>query len=185
MSKKLKYFMTADLRKIVIFWAFHIFAYFWSKWANIYISRVLWSTGINIHHLKGFPESRKKMNIFMTADLRIIVFLGHFTCLHISHPNEKILTFQVSCGQLVVAFIILEGFLESKKIEVFHVIFGQFTFSHISHKSGQIFTFQVSCGPGGGFHHFKRVFRKSKKMFFMTAALRRNAIFVYFTYFSY
>ena len=86
--------------------------------------------------------------------------------MHISHPNEKILTFQVSCGQLVVAFIILEGFLESKKIEVFHVIFGQFTFSHISHKSGQIFTFQVSCGPGGGFHHFKRVFRKSKKNVF-------------------
>ena len=51
----------------------------------------------------------------MTADLRKIVIFGHFTFLHISHPDEQIFTFQVSWGQLVVLFIIFKGFPESRK----------------------------------------------------------------------
>ena len=90
----------------------------------------------------------------MTADLRKIVIFGHFTFLHISHPNEQIFTFQVSWGQLVVLFIIFKGFPESgKKLKIFMtadlrkiVIFGHFTFLHISHPNEQIFTFQVSWG---------------------------------------
>ena len=50
----------------------------------------------------------------MTADLRKNVSFGHFTVLHISHPNGQIFTFQVSCGQLVVVSIILKGFSESR-----------------------------------------------------------------------
>ena len=61
--------------------------------------------------LRGFPESQKKkkkknMKIFI-ADLRKIVIFKHFTFLHISHPNEQIFTFQVSCGQVVLIFIII------------------------------------------------------------------------------
>ena len=90
----------------------------------------------------------------MSAGLRKNVSFGHFTFLHISHPNGQIFTFQVSCGQLVVVSIILKGFSESqKKLKVFliadlrkNVTFGHITFLHISHPNGQIFTFQVSCG---------------------------------------
>ena len=90
----------------------------------------------------------------MTADLRQIVIFGHFTFLHISHPNQQICTFQGSCSQLVVIFIILKGFPESRKIWRFswprtcekNVIFGHFTFLHISHPNQQICTFQGSCG---------------------------------------
>ena len=90
----------------------------------------------------------------MTADLRKIVIFGHFTVLHISHPNEQIFTFQVSCGQLVVIFIILKAFSESRKNWSFpwpwtcekNVNFGHFTVLHISQPNEQIFTFQVSSG---------------------------------------
>ena len=43
------------------------------------------------------------------------VNFANFTFLHIRHPNGQIFTFKVSCGQLVVVFIILEGFPESRK----------------------------------------------------------------------
>ena len=46
----------------------------------------------------------------MTAALRKNIVFWYFTFLYISHPNEQIITFQVSCGQLVVVFIILQGF---------------------------------------------------------------------------
>ena len=51
-SKKLKFFMTADLQENCHFGAFHIFTYFSPKWANIYFSSVLWSTGGCFHHFK-------------------------------------------------------------------------------------------------------------------------------------
>ena len=97
------------------FWAFHIFAYFSPKWANIYISSVLWSTGGDFHHFKSLSRKSKKLKFFMTADLWRNVNFGHFTVLHISHPNEQTFTFQVSCGHLVVIFIILKDFPESRK----------------------------------------------------------------------
>ena len=146
--------MTADLREKCHFWAFHKLAYFSPKWAYIYISSVLWSTDGGFHHFKRLFEESKKMKIFMTADLRQIVIFGHFTNLHIFHPNEQIFTFQVSCSQLVVIFINLKDFLESPKNWNFswprtcekNVIFGHFTNLHISHPNEHIFTFQVSCG---------------------------------------
>ena len=51
----------------------------------------------------------------MTADLHENYHFGHFTNLHISHPNEQILTFQVWCGQLLLLFIIFKDFSESRK----------------------------------------------------------------------
>ena len=97
------------------FWAFHSFAYSSTKWANIHISSVQWSSGGEFHHFKRLSRKSKNLKIFQTADLRKIVIYGHFTVLHISHPNEQIFTFQVSCGQLVVIFIILKAFSESRK----------------------------------------------------------------------
>ena len=96
----------------------------------------------------------------MTADLQKNVNFGHFTVLHISHPNEQIFTFQVSSGHLVVIFIILKDFpfkrlsrKSKKKVKIFmtadlqkNVNFGHFTVLHISHPNEQIFTFQVSSG---------------------------------------
>ena len=79
---------------------------------TINISSVLWSTGGGFHHYKRLSRKSKK-NIFMTADFRKIVIFGHFTFLHISHPNEQIFTFEVSCGQLVVVFIIFKGFAKN------------------------------------------------------------------------
>ena len=81
----------------------------------MYISNVLWSTDGGFHHFKRLSRKSKKMKTFMTADLRNMIIFGHFTCLHISHPHKLIFTFQVSCGQLVVLFIILKGFPESRK----------------------------------------------------------------------
>ena len=52
----------------------------------------------------------------MTANVQQIVIFGHFTFLPISHPNQQICTFQGSCAQLVIIFIILKGFPESRKI---------------------------------------------------------------------
>ena len=91
--------------------------------------------------LRGFPES-KEMKIFMDANLRKIVVLGHLTYLFISHPNEQIFTYQVSCGQLVVIFIILRGFRKSKNLKFFIIVdlrtivsFGHFTlFAYFSSK---------------------------------------------------
>ena len=83
---------------------------------------------------KGFPERRKIWIFFtfifqkskilqflMTADqLRKPIF-ATFPILHISHPNEWIFIFELSCGHLVMIFIILKCFPESqKKINVFN-----------------------------------------------------------------
>ena len=98
------------------FWAFHSFAYFSPKWANIHISSVQWSSGGDFHQFKRLSRKSKNLKIFMTADLQKNVNFGHFTVLHISHPNEQIFTFQVSSGHLVVIFISLKDFPESRKI---------------------------------------------------------------------
>ena len=137
--------MTADLREKCHFWAFHKLAYFSPKWAYIYISSVLWSTDGGFHHFKRLFEESKKLKIFMTADLRQIVIFGHFTNLHIFHPNEQIFTFQVSCSQLVV---ILKDFLESPKNWNFSWIARKMSFLGISQTC--IFLTQMSI-----YLHFK------------------------------
>ena len=114
-SKKLKFFMTADLREKCHFWAFHKLAYFSPKWTNIYISSVLGSTMVVFINLKGFLKSRKNWRFSWPRTCEKNVIFGHFTNLHISHPKEQIFTFQVSWGQLMVVFINLKGFLKSRK----------------------------------------------------------------------
>ena len=107
--------MTADLRENCHFGAFHIFTYFSPKWTNIYFSSVLWSTGGCFHHFKRLFGELKKLKIFPIPCLREKCHFGHFTNLHISHPNGQIFIFQVSCGQLVVIFISFEDLPENQK----------------------------------------------------------------------
>ena len=113
--ERIEVFHEREPAKKCQFWAFYSFAYFSSKWANIHISSVQWSSGGDFHHFKSLFRKSKKLKFFMTADLRKNVNLGHFTVLHISQPNEQIFTFQVFSGHLVVIFIILKAFSESRK----------------------------------------------------------------------
>ena len=107
----------------------------------------------------------------MTADLRKNVNFGHFTVLHIPQPNEQIFTFQVSSGHLVVNFIILKDFPESRKIWRFSrprtceklSFMGISQFSHISHPNEQIFRFQVSCGQLVVIFIILKAFSESRK----------------------
>ena len=129
----------------------------------------------------------------MTADLRKIVNFGHFTFSHISHPNEKIFIFQVSCGQLVVIFIILKAFSESRKNWSFiwlrtcekKSILGisQFWIFLIP-ANEQMFTFQVSCGHLVVIFIILKDFPESRKKMkiFMIADLRKIVIFGHFTF---
>ena len=150
------------------FWAFHKLAYFSSKCAQIFTFQVSWGQLVVVFiSFKDFPESRKNWIFSWPRTCERIVILGknvkcpkmHFTFSLISHPYKQIFTFQVSCSQLVVVFIILKGFLESWKNwrnaqnDIFPTQalrekchFGHFTNFHISHPNGQIFTFQVSWG---------------------------------------
>ena len=59
--------MTAALSKICHFGIFLIFAYFSSKWVNIYILVVLRSSGDDFDFV-DFPESRKKNEVFDDTD---------------------------------------------------------------------------------------------------------------------
>ena len=112
--------MTADLRKNVNFGHFtvlhisqpneQIFTFQVSS-GHLVVNFII----LNLRKIVRLSRKSKNLKIFMTADLRKIVIFGHFTVLHISHPNEQIFTFQVSCGQLVVIFIILKAFSESRK----------------------------------------------------------------------
>ena len=154
--------MTADLRENCRFGAFQIFTYFSPKWAKIYFSCVLWLTGGCFHHFKRLFGKLKKLKIFLTPSLREKCHFGHFTNLHISHPNGQIFTFQVSCGQLVVVFIILKGFLESWKNWRFswpwpcekNVIWAFYKFAYFSSKWANIYISSVLWSTGGGFHQF-------------------------------
>ena len=83
---------------------------------QIFTFQVSWGQLVVVFiSFKDFPESRKNWSFSWPRTCERIVILGHFTFSLISHPNEQIFTFQVSCGQLVVVFIILKGFLESWK----------------------------------------------------------------------
>ena len=148
--KNIKIFLNRSLVKKCHIWVFHIFYNFSSKWGNIYISNVLWSTGSDLHHFKKVFRKPKTFKFFMTAALQKF---GHFSISHIPHPNEQRFPFQVSCGQLVVVFIILKGFPDSQKDEDFHdrgpaknCHFWAFhMFAYFSPK-WELLTFQVSCG---------------------------------------
>ena len=247
--KKLKIFMTANLREKCHFWAFHIFSYFSPKSANMHISRVLWSTGGGFHHflkafqkvekfedfhdrgparkmsflgishfcifltqiskyanfkgpvvnwwwfssfLKGFPENRKIWRFSCPRTCEKNVIFGHFTFLHISHPNQQICTFQGSCCQLVVIFFILNGFPDSRKIWRFswlrtceeNVIFGHFTFLHFSHTNQQICTLQGSCGQLVAIFIIFKGFPENRKFwrFSWPRTCEKNVIFGHFTF---
>ena len=129
--------------------------------------------------LKGF-KSRKKWRFSNCGPAKNVIF-GHFTCLHISHPNERIFT---------VVVIILNGFLDCRKIEVFmtaalrrNTIFFFFCIWHFlayfSSKWARVYISNVFWSTGGYFHHFKRLCRKSKKLkYFMSPDLRKKMSFL-------
>ena len=121
------------MKKKCHFGAFHIFAYFSSKWAKIYISSVLWSTGGDFHHFKRLSKKLKKKWSFIWPFQKVEnneVFHDrrpakncHFWEFHIFaifYPNEQILIFQVSCGKVVVVSILLKALKKVEKVEVFH-----------------------------------------------------------------
>ena len=142
---------------------------------------------------KGFPESRKIWRFFKclrTCEKNVI--FGHFTFLHISHPNQQICKFQGSCVQLVVVFIIFKGFPENQKIWRFscprtcekNVIFGHFTFLHISHPNQQLCTFQGSCCQLVVIFIILNGFPESRKIwrFSWQRTCEENVIFEHFTF---
>ena len=163
--------MFADLRSMSFLGISH-FGRFLTKWANIYISSVLWLTGGGFYHFKSLCRKSKKWRFSWPQTCEKLSFLciSHFF----------ILTFQVSCGQPVVVLIILKGFAESKKKMFFHdrgltkkCHFWAFhIFEYLSPKWANVYTLSVLLYAGGGFHHFKSFFRESNKMkFFMTTTL--------------
>ena len=109
--------MTADLQKNVNFGHFTVLHISHpNEQIFTFQVSVQWSSGGDFHQFKRLSRKSKNLKIFMTADLQKNVNFGHFTVLHISHPNEQIFTFQVSSGHLVVIFISLKDFPESRKI---------------------------------------------------------------------
>ena len=184
--------MTADLRQIVIFGHF---TFLHISHPNQQICTFQGSCGqlvVIFIILKGFPESRKIWRFSWPRTCEKNVIFGHFTFLHISHPNQQICTFQGSCGQLVVVFIIFKGFPESRKIWRFswprtcekNVIFGHFTFLHISHPNQQICTFQGSCGQLVVIFIIFKGFPESRKIwrFSWPRTCEKNVIFGHFTF---
>ena len=114
-SKKLKFSTTLALLKNGQFCYLHNFAYFSSKSVIFYTLAVLWSTSDDFHHFQRLSRKTKKLKFLMTAELSKKPIIATLPILHISHPNAWIFTFDLSCGHLVMLFIILEGFPESRK----------------------------------------------------------------------
>ena len=106
----------------------------------------------------------------MTADLRQIVIFGHFTNLHIFHPNEQIFTFQVhSFGDF----------------HEFERLFGKSKKLHFSSpKWAYIYISSVLWSTDGGFHHFKRLFEESKKLKILTVENEQICIYISKLWFS-
>ena len=101
-SKKLKFFMTADLWKNVIFGHFTVLHISHSN-GQILTFQVSWGQLVVIFIiLKGFPENEKFWRFSWPRTCEKLSFLG------ISHLRifftqmEQIFTFQVSCGQLMI-----------------------------------------------------------------------------------
>ena len=186
--------MTADLREKCHFGAFHIFAYFSPKSANMHISRVLRSTGGDFHHFKRLSRKSKNLKIFMTADLREKC---HFWAFHIFayfSPKSANMHISRSCGQLVAFSSFLKAFQKVKKFKDFHdsgpatnCHFAAFhILAYFSPKSANIHISRVLWSTGGDFHHFKRLSRKSKNLkICMTADLREKCRFWAFHIFAY
>ena len=87
-SKKMKFFMTADLSKNVTFCIFTFFEDFAAKWVNIYILEILMSYYDGSLQFKRLSEKSKKLKFFLTADLSKNVIFWIFTFLQILQPNE-------------------------------------------------------------------------------------------------
>ena len=116
------------------------YACFSSKWVNYYIWVVLWSSGDDFHHFRRLSRRSKKLSFRWLRTCRKSQFFPTFSIMHISHQNEWIFTFELSCGHLVMIFIILEGSPESRKNWSFRppqpsrksVSFANLKFLHIS-----------------------------------------------------
>ena len=133
----------------------------------------IWSCGqlvmIFINYY-GFPESQKQLKFSMTADLSKKRIFPTFPIMHISHQNEWIITFEWSCGHLVMIFIILEGFPEGQKNWVFDdcrpvekANFSYFpNYAYFSSKWVNFYIWVALLSSGDDFHHFRRLSRKSK-----------------------
>ena len=89
-SKKLKFFMTADLSKNVIFCIFTFFADFAAKWVNFYFLGILMSYYDDFLQFKRLSKKSKKFKFSMTADLGKNEIVCIFTILQ---PNERIFIF--------------------------------------------------------------------------------------------
>ena len=93
-SKKLKFFMTADLLKNVIFFLhIHMFADFAAKWVNFYFLGILMSYYDDFLQFKRLSKKSKKLKFSMTADLGKNEIFCIFTILQILQPNEWIFIF--------------------------------------------------------------------------------------------
>ena len=121
--------------------------------------------------LKAFQKFEKFEDFHDRGPARKMSFLGISHFLHISHPNQQICTFQGSCGQQVVIFIIFKGFPESLKIWRLswprtcekNVIFG---ISHFCIFLTQISKYAHFKGPlvnWWWFSSFLKAFQKVKK----------------------
>ena len=91
---------------------FYIFLIQMSKYLPFKCPVVNWWWCSSVY--KAFQKVEKKWKLSDRGPAEKWHF-WQFTFLHISHPNDQIFIFQVSCGQLVVVFIILKGFPESWK----------------------------------------------------------------------
>ena len=175
--------MSADLRKNVTFWHF-TFSHISHQNGEIFTFQV--SSGqlvVVVIILKGFSESQKNWNFPRPRPCEKNDIFRHFTFLHISNPNEEILSFQLSYGQLVMVFIILKGLPESKKNEDFHNrghaknrhFWAFHIFGCIASKLATIYISSVLWSTNS-------VFKNSRKLkFFMTADLWKMS-FEHFTF---
>ena len=194
-TKNLKIFMTADLLEKCHFWAFHIFAYFSPKSANMHISRVLWSTGGDFHHFKRLSRKSKKFEDFHDRrPARKMSFFGisHF-CIFLTQIS-KYAHFKGPVVNWWWFSSFLKAFQKVEKFEHFHdrgpaknCHFWAFhIFAYFPPKSANMHISRVLGSTGGDFHHFKRLSRKSKNlMIFMTADLREKCHFWAFHIFAY
>ena len=185
--------MTADLQQIVIFGHF-TFLHICHPNQQIYTFQESCGQLVVVVFIifKGFPQSRKIWRFSGPRTCEKNVIFEHFPFLHISHPNQQICTFQGSCGQLVVIFIILKGFPESRKIWRFswlricdkNVIFGHFTFLHISHPNQQVCSFEGAYGQLLVTFIISKCFPESRKIwrFSWPRTCEKNVIFGHFTF---
>ena len=115
---------------------------------------------------KGFPQSRKNWRFWWPRTCQKSQFFATFPILLIFHPNGWMFTFELSCGHLVMIFIILEGFPEIPKNWRFRpprpcwkmVNFAILTSLHISPPNQKNFYILVVLwSTRDDFHHFQKL----------------------------